>query len=187
MNFLLKILQKFVRMVQIQYSSIGPDKWFGVDPATSLYLNQWWFAYWCIYASLGLNESTARFSFFPAMWPQWSHTLGSWIKHFIVCQFHTSSLIIFFTSHHVAILFALCSHMVTHIFQSLHVCAFCINNPFPKFVTRGILWVIGWDNQYCNQHLPPEQYSFDCKYIEDSQKSSWMTGITPVPFVRERF
>ena len=94
---------------------------------------------------------------------------------------------LFFTSHHVAILFALCSHMVTHIFQSLHVCAFCVNNPFPKFVTRGILWVIGWDNQYCNQHLPPEQYSLDCKYIEDSHKSPWMTGIAPVPFVRERF
>ena len=105
-------------MVQIQYSSIGPDKWFGVDPATSLYLNQWWFAYWCIYASLGLNESTARFSFFPAMWPQWSHTLGSWIKHFIVCQFHTSSLIIFL---HPTMLQS-CSHFVliwSHIYSNL--------------------------------------------------------------------
>ena len=92
-----------------------------------------------------------------------------------MCQFHTSSLI-FLTFHHVAILFALCSRIVTHIFQSLHVCAFCVNNPFPKFVTRGIIWIIGWDNQYCNQHLPPEQYSFDCKYVQDYHKSSWITG-----------
>ena len=31
-----------------------PD--FGSDQATSHYLNQWWLVYWCIYASLGLND-----------------------------------------------------------------------------------------------------------------------------------
>ena len=30
--------------------------WLGADQATSPYLNQWWFVYWCIYGSLGLNE-----------------------------------------------------------------------------------------------------------------------------------
>ena len=32
-------------------------KRFGASQATSLYLNQWRLIYWCIYASLGLNES----------------------------------------------------------------------------------------------------------------------------------
>ena len=31
-------------------------KWLGTDQATSHYLNQCWLVYWCIYASLGLNE-----------------------------------------------------------------------------------------------------------------------------------
>ena len=30
--------------------------WLGADQATSHYLNQWWFDYWHIYVSLGLNE-----------------------------------------------------------------------------------------------------------------------------------
>ena len=98
-----------------------------------------WSAYWFTYASLGLNESTARFFLLCdlsglILWAVESNTS--------LCRFHTSSLIIFFTSHHVAILLALCSQMVTLIFQSLHVCAFCVNNSFPKFVTREILWVI---------------------------------------------
>ena len=33
-------------------------KWLGADQATSHYLSQWWLAYWCICASLGLNELT---------------------------------------------------------------------------------------------------------------------------------
>ena len=28
----------------------------GANQATSHFLNQWWIVYWCIYASLGLNE-----------------------------------------------------------------------------------------------------------------------------------
>ena len=32
--------------------------WLGADEATSLYLNQWYWVYWRIYASLGLNELT---------------------------------------------------------------------------------------------------------------------------------
>ena len=32
--------------------------WLGAGQATSHYLNQWWFVYWRIYASLGLNELT---------------------------------------------------------------------------------------------------------------------------------
>ena len=30
--------------------------WLGADQATSPYLNQWWLVYWCIYASLDLND-----------------------------------------------------------------------------------------------------------------------------------
>ena len=30
--------------------------WLGAVQATSHYVNQWWLVYWCIYASLGLNE-----------------------------------------------------------------------------------------------------------------------------------
>ena len=30
--------------------------WLGAVQATSHYLDQWWLVYWCIYASLGLNE-----------------------------------------------------------------------------------------------------------------------------------
>ena len=33
--------------------------WLGAVQATSHYLNQWWLVYWCIYASLGLNELMA--------------------------------------------------------------------------------------------------------------------------------
>ena len=73
-------------------------------------------------------------------------------------HFNTYSLIIF-TSHRVTILLA---HFPiwSHILQPFFVRAYCVNNPFPNFVARGILWVIGWDNQYCNQ---PVQYSFDCE------------------------
>ena len=31
-------------------------KWLGAGQVTNHYLNQWWFVYWRIYASLGLNE-----------------------------------------------------------------------------------------------------------------------------------
>ena len=34
--------------------------WLGGVQATSHYLNQWWLAYWRIYASFGLNELTGR-------------------------------------------------------------------------------------------------------------------------------
>ena len=30
--------------------------WLGAKQAPSHYLNQWWFVYWCMYASHGLNE-----------------------------------------------------------------------------------------------------------------------------------
>ena len=31
-------------------------QWLGASQAISNYLNQWWLVYWCIYASLSLNE-----------------------------------------------------------------------------------------------------------------------------------
>ena len=54
--------------------------WFrqrlGADQATSHYLNQCWSNYWCIYASLGLNESNIR-----QYWikPRWTSIAGSFI------------------------------------------------------------------------------------------------------------
>ena len=33
--------------------------WLGTVQVTSHYLNQWWLVYWCIYASLSLNELTS--------------------------------------------------------------------------------------------------------------------------------
>ena len=38
--------------------------WLGAVQATSHYLNQWWFVYWRIYASLGLNELNIIFQYF---------------------------------------------------------------------------------------------------------------------------
>ena len=37
--------------------------WLGTSQATSHYLNQWWFVYWRIYASLGLNELNMGLAF----------------------------------------------------------------------------------------------------------------------------
>ena len=39
-----------------QYSSIGSDN----NQSTSNYLNQWWWIYWHLYASLDLNDSTEK-------------------------------------------------------------------------------------------------------------------------------
>ena len=38
--------------------------------ATSHYLNQWWLVYWCIYASLGLNELISDCSPYLTRWGQ---------------------------------------------------------------------------------------------------------------------
>ena len=32
------------------------NEWLGAEQVSSHYLNQWWLVYWCMYASLGLNE-----------------------------------------------------------------------------------------------------------------------------------
>ena len=42
-------------------------KWLGADQASSHSLNQWWLAYWRIYASLGLNELNLNV-FLPEKW-----------------------------------------------------------------------------------------------------------------------
>ena len=41
---------------QLMIFQHGFRKWLGAYQATSHYLNQWWLVYWCIYASLSLNE-----------------------------------------------------------------------------------------------------------------------------------
>ena len=41
---------------QLTISQHWFSKWLGAIQATSHYFNQWWFVYWRIYASLGLNE-----------------------------------------------------------------------------------------------------------------------------------
>ena len=52
----IKISLKFVPKGQINNIPTLVQEWLGADQATSHYLNQWWFIYWRIYASLGLNE-----------------------------------------------------------------------------------------------------------------------------------
>ena len=49
--------------------------WLGADQATSHYLNQWWLVYWCMYASLGLNEliKAKTFSFHWLIEAWWCH------------------------------------------------------------------------------------------------------------------
>ena len=43
-------------MLQLTISQHWFRLWLGAGQATSHYLNQWWLVYWCMYASLGLNE-----------------------------------------------------------------------------------------------------------------------------------
>ena len=54
-------------------------KWLGADQATSHYLNQWWLAYWRIYASLGLKElnilNLAIIGSDNALWPVWCYDI----------------------------------------------------------------------------------------------------------------
>ena len=119
------------------------------------------------------------------MWPFWSHSLGSWIEHFIVWSI-THILTYYLTLHHVTILFALFPYVATHILQSCHFCANCTNHRFPNFVNRGVFGVRGWENSHCCQPLPPEQYSCEYNHFKDSQKSSWITRKTLVPYVRKK-
>ena len=124
--------------------------------------------------------------FWHLVWPYWSHSLGSWIEHFIVWSI-THILTYYITLHHVTILFALFPYVATHILQSCHFCANCTNHRFPNFVNRGVSGVRGWENSHCGQPLPPEQYSFEYNHFNDSQNSSWITRKTLVPYVRKRF
>ena len=52
----IKISLKFVPKRPINNIPALVQIMAGADQATSHYLNQWWLDYWCIYASLGLNE-----------------------------------------------------------------------------------------------------------------------------------
>ena len=52
----IKISLKFVPKVKLTIFQHWFRWWLGTDQATSHYLNQGWNVYWCIYASLGLNE-----------------------------------------------------------------------------------------------------------------------------------
>ena len=50
--------------------------WLGADQVTSHYLNQWCLVYWCIYASLGLNELVDPLKLVGAefiFWKTWIH------------------------------------------------------------------------------------------------------------------
>ena len=118
------------------------------------------------------------------MWPYWSHSLSSWIKHFIVWSI-THTLTYYLTLHHVTILFALLSYVATHL-TILSFCTNCTNHCFPNFVTRGIFGVRGWDNSHCCQPLPLEQYPFEYNHFKDYQKLSWITRKKLIPYVRKR-
>ena len=49
---------KLFHMVQLKIFHHWFRWWLGASQATSHYLNQWWFLYWRIFASRGLNELT---------------------------------------------------------------------------------------------------------------------------------
>ena len=53
--------------------------WLGAGQATSHYLNQWWLAYWSIYASLCVNKIMGRVLYINSSWSNyaiWHH--GCW-------------------------------------------------------------------------------------------------------------
>ena len=54
----LKISLKFIAKVPINNipALVQIVAWIGTDQVTSHYQNEWWLDYWCIYASLSLNE-----------------------------------------------------------------------------------------------------------------------------------
>ena len=56
LEFRLKFHWSLFLRVQLTIFQHWFRKWLGADQATSHYLTQWWLAYRCIYASLGLNE-----------------------------------------------------------------------------------------------------------------------------------
>ena len=56
--FWLKFHWRLFLRVQLTIYQHWFRKWLDTDQATSHYLSQWWWIYWRIYASLGLNELT---------------------------------------------------------------------------------------------------------------------------------
>ena len=55
-EFLFKFHWGLFLRVRITIFQYWFRQWLDVDQAISHYLNQWWYVYWRIYASLGLNE-----------------------------------------------------------------------------------------------------------------------------------
>ena len=55
-EFLLRFDWRLLLRVQLTIFHHWFRQWLGASQATSHCLNQWWLVYWCIYASLGLNE-----------------------------------------------------------------------------------------------------------------------------------
>ena len=57
-EFWLKFEWSLFLRVQLTIFQLWFRLWLDAVQATSHYLNQWWLVYWCIYASLGLDELT---------------------------------------------------------------------------------------------------------------------------------
>ena len=64
-KFLLKFHWSVFPGVQLAIFHHWFRQWLGANQVTIHYLNQWWLVYWCIYASLCLNELT---KFFDMIW-----------------------------------------------------------------------------------------------------------------------
>ena len=90
--------------------------WLGTGQATSHSLKQWWLVYWCIYASLGLNEFTEGklsspgwrntpscvflFSALSNM-PSYRYMYALFKPLFIVSQIIVTMLLVVYVPHHM--------------------------------------------------------------------------------------
>ena len=81
---LLQISLKFVPEVRIKNIPALVQIMAWRRPSDKHYLNQWWLVYWCIYASLGLNELKYRKFVKPSKsfcWQQYRDKKAIWLNH----------------------------------------------------------------------------------------------------------
>ena len=104
-EFRLKFHWSLLPRIQLTIFQHWFRSWLGADQMTSYYLNQWWLVYWCIYASLGLNELKAmkmQVGIFSSLsdehqiitwinydylstWPWWRHQMETFSASLALC------------------------------------------------------------------------------------------------------
>ena len=67
--------------------------WLGTNQATSHYLNQWWLVYWCIHASLGLNELTKASHTFLILLNPMTNYISLWVSELSHSRFCFSVIV----------------------------------------------------------------------------------------------